>query len=95
MSAVNVDELTKLHRQAGNTVEPGHISLAKLPKGVKARVCALTESKEKDLQKLLVFGIIPGQTVEVIQAYPAIVVKAGRTTIALDSEVASKVLVKV
>lgn len=71
-----------------------HLSLADLPTWTKARVCSLSDTKGKDLQKLLVFGILPGQSVEVIQRYPAIVVRVGRTTVALDNQVAAKVLVK-
>ncbi len=78
-----------------NTYGPsGHLSLAELPVRTKARICSLADSTGKDLQKLLVFGLLPGQSVEVLQRYPAIVVQVGRTTIALDEQVASKVVVK-
>ncbi len=68
-------------------------SLANLPKGVPAKICQLDKSSAKDLQKLLAFGIMPGQSVEVIQRYPTIVVKVGRTTVALDKQVAAQVFV--
>ncbi|NLY56551.1 MAG: ferrous iron transport protein A [Firmicutes bacterium] len=79
-----------------NTYTPsGHFSLAELPVHTKARICSLADPTGKDLQKLLVFGLLPGRSVEILQRYPAIVVQVGRTTIALDEQVAAKVIVKV
>ncbi|MBO8126312.1 MAG: ferrous iron transport protein A [Firmicutes bacterium] len=91
--AVRAEKLAKANNNRQASVPQGHLNLAQLPKGRKARVCSLSETG-KDLQKLLIFGITPGQSVLVIQQYPTIVVEVGHTVVALDRQVASKVLVK-
>lgn len=69
------------------------VALIELTKGDKMRVLRLLPVSEKELRKLIVFGILPGREIEVLQRYPIYVVKVGYTQVALDDEIAKNIIV--
>lgn len=69
------------------------VSLIQLAIGEKMRVVRLLPVSEKELRKLIVFGILPGAEIEVLQRYPIYVVKVGYTQVALDDDIAKNIIV--
>ena len=68
-------------------------TLAKLRRGDYAIIDSLPR-QTAFLKKLLVFGLLPGENITVLQIRPAIVVSIGNTMLALDKEIARSILVK-
>lgn len=66
--------------------------LVKLRRGEKALVAELPADKSR-LQKLLVFGVLPGTEIEMLQVFPGYVLAVGNTMLALDREIAESILV--
>ena len=46
------------------------------------------------LVRLASLGVVPGARVHLQQTWPAVVIRIGETTLALESEVASEIFVK-
>ena len=69
------------------------ISIVKIGARRKVRVVSLLPGDEGQLRKLTSFGIFPGIEVEILQTYPAYVLKVGYTQIALDYEIAKNIIV--
>ena len=68
-------------------------SLASLEVGAKATVRRLASPKGGDLRKLLALGVLPGVELEVERRWPAMVVRMGHATVALDAGLAEVVVV--
>ncbi|MBP2654545.1 MAG: FeoA domain protein [Firmicutes bacterium] len=68
------------------------LSLIELKRGEKAIISALP-TKAVNLRKLLVFGLLPGVEINVLQVSPSYVVAVGNTYLALDREIARGILV--
>ena len=66
-------------------------SLASLAVGAKATVRRLAAANGGDLRKLLALGLLPGVELEVERRWPAVVVRMGYATVALDAELAEGV----
>ena len=71
------------------------LTLNKLAKKKRATVVAVDQHDGTHWRKLLAFGIVPGVTVQVIQRFPAIVVRIGHTEVALDLDTARLVTVRI
>jgi len=69
------------------------ISLVKLRVKKKVRVVGLLPVEKGQLRKLMVFGILPGVEIEILQTYPIYVLQVGYTQIALDYEIAKNIMV--
>lgn len=68
------------------------IPLSGLQQGQKAVIFNMQVYNEH-LHKLMVFGLLPGAEVEVLQHFPSVVVAIGNTYLALDREIAEEILV--
>jgi len=76
-------------------VRPGsHLTLADLARGQEAEILAVEAADPAYARKLLVLGLVPGVTVRVLHRWPVHVVQAGRTTLALDGQLARRVSVR-
>jgi Fe2+ transport system protein FeoA len=69
-------------------------TLAELGAGQKATVQRLAPASSSDLRKLLALGLLPGVELEVEHAWPAMVVRMGFATVALDAALAAGVVVR-
>ena len=69
------------------------IPIVKLKKGSRVRVLHLLLTGGEHLRKLTTFGILPGAQIEILQTYPAYVLKIGYTQIALDYQIAQNIIV--
>lgn len=70
-------------------------SLSKLRRGQCGKIIYILTKNHKNLQKLLAMGILPGMSIEVIQTYPSYVFQIGQTQIAVDTEIADDIFVRV
>jgi Fe2+ transport system protein FeoA len=68
-------------------------TLAMLEAGARATVHRLATGNSADLRKLLALGVLPGVELEVERRWPAVVVRMGYATMALDAKLAEGVIV--
>jgi Fe2+ transport system protein FeoA len=68
-------------------------TLASLEPGERATIRRLAAPSGADLRRLLALGLLPGVEVEVERRWPAVVVRLGFATVALDAGLAEGVVV--
>lgn len=69
------------------------VSLCDLATGESGVIVELA-TKDKDiLRKLMSMGVLPGMTIQVILKYPSFVLQVGFTQVALDTGIASVIVV--
>jgi Fe2+ transport system protein FeoA len=68
-------------------------TLAELDVGARATVRRLASPNGGDLRRLLALGVLPGVELEVERRWPAVVVRMGFATVALDAGLAEGVIV--
>jgi Fe2+ transport system protein FeoA len=71
------------------------VRLTELPPGTTAAVSCLEEPWSGEAGKLAGMGLLPGVRLRLVQKYPAFVLELGRTEIAMDVGLASRVRVHV
>ena len=69
------------------------IPLSRVRSGEKCRVVSVDAARQTRLNRLGVYGIVPGAVLRLNQKRPAFVLQVGETILALDREVADKILV--
>lgn len=69
------------------------IPIINMQDGQKGTIAELATQDKDILRKLMSLGILPGVGVKVIMKYPSVVLQAGYTQVALDSGIASVVVV--
>ena len=82
--------------QENHKPEPSgdEVPLAALKKNESGIVARLNTEDNKDLQKLLAMGILPGRSLRVLQRYPVYILEVERTQVAMDKELARLILLK-
>ncbi len=80
-------------RAAKDEIKSLVMPLTELKIGVVARVAGINTKDEPRMHKLLAMGITPGTTVKVHQKYPALVVEADQSQIALENAIAEEIVV--
>jgi Fe2+ transport system protein FeoA len=68
-------------------------TLAALEVGARGTVRRLVSPNGADLRRLLALGVLPGVELEVERRWPAMVVRMGYATVALDAGLAEGVVV--
>jgi DtxR family transcriptional regulator, Mn-dependent transcriptional regulator len=68
--------------------------LSVLPPGQDGRVVHLVPRDHQRLMRLSALGLVPGAQVHLQQKRPAVVVRVGETTLALEPDVAAEIYVK-
>ena len=84
--------LARLGRDRRARLTPEAPNVTDLATGARARVLHLTGERSRDA--LAVFGLVPGAELELLQTAPAYVLRVGETELALDGEVAERILVE-
>jgi Fe2+ transport system protein FeoA len=77
------------------SIRPGLSTLAEAPEGASVRVVAVENTHGSRPMQMQAYGLAPGRTVQVLQQDPLTVVRADHTELALEGDLASKVLVEV
>jgi Fe2+ transport system protein FeoA len=70
------------------------VTLDTVRPGARAVVQRLATERGGDLRRLLALGILPGVELEVERAWPAMVLRIGYATVALDAQLAAGVVVQ-
>ncbi|HYN23144.1 MAG TPA: FeoA family protein [Thermoanaerobaculia bacterium] len=90
-----------LRRLLGKTEEPppacpgdGLLTAKDLRPGDLAEVLGLAGESPSRRNNLAVFGLVPGSEVRLLQRYPSFVLRIGETVLALDTEVAGAIVVR-
>lgn len=60
----------------------------------KAKIKSISSCPENSLKKLMAFGVLPGNKIEVLQTSPVYLIKIGHTELAIDKDIASKIMVE-
>lgn len=81
-------------RKAESTISPVVSSLVELKPGQGGKIAYLHGDSQKELQKLMSFGVLPGTIVQLIQRFPSYLLQAGHTQVAMDEEMAKNVCVR-
>jgi Fe2+ transport system protein FeoA len=68
--------------------------LDRLPPGRAGRIVSIVPREPAQLARLASFGLVPGTIVRLQQSRPAVVVRTGETTLALDPAIAAGIAVK-
>lgn len=75
-------------------IEPLVQPLLRLGVGASARIVYVVPRDADRLLKLSSLGVVPGATLRLQQKSPAVVVRIGETTVAVDPEIAAEIYVK-
>lgn len=70
------------------------VRLTTLEPGAVGVVSCLVEPWRPEAAKLAALGILPGVRLRVVQRFPAWILRVGRTELALDMELASRIRVR-
>jgi len=70
------------------------IPVTALKPGEQAEVVTVDTLDLISLRKLTALGILPGVTVKMVQVFPTYVLQVDYTLLALDSQIAGKIVVK-
>lgn len=81
-----------VRRRRPQRLGPTTPSVCDLETGARAKVLQLAGDRARDA--LAVFGLVPGADFELVQRSPAFVLRVGETELALDAEVAGRILVE-
>ena len=80
--------------QAKTQIREKLLTLAEVPSGAAVRVVTVETANGPRPVRLQAYGLAPGRHVEVLQQDPVTVVRADHTELALEDELADKVLVE-
>jgi Fe2+ transport system protein FeoA len=87
------DMLKRWIRRAPAHVESGLQPLTRVAEGTVAPVASITTSSAR-LNRLAAFGIVPGSEVRVVARKPTVVLQCGGTSLALEDDVASTIVLR-
>ncbi|MBI4057239.1 MAG: metal-dependent transcriptional regulator [Elusimicrobia bacterium] len=73
---------------------PVVVSLSALKSGQEAGIAYFSSQDRPELHKLLSLGLSPGNSVRVVQTFPAFVVSLGESLLALEDSLASHIFVR-
>lgn len=63
--------------------------------GDQGIVAAIKTTDATTVQRLLAMGIVPGAPISVEQAFPAYILKVGRTRVSVDRQMAEQIYIQV
>lgn len=67
--------------------------LTDLKIGNKARIQSIDFGDSSHIRKLTILGIMPGETLTLVQRFPSFVIRVDNTQVAIDRDIASKIQV--
>ena len=80
------------------TVRPsainGALPLTHIPVGMTVEVCAFESVGAEQLSRFTAFGLTPGTRIELVQRYPAPVLRIGETELAVSREIVEHIWVQ-
>jgi DtxR family Mn-dependent transcriptional regulator len=79
--------------QKSRKIQKTLVSVAELEAGDKGKIAYIRPKSHSRLQKLTSFGLIPGQSIKLIQKKPAFCVLFEQTELAIEKEIAEEIFV--
>lgn len=76
-------------------IEPVVIPLKELKVGQSGRIAYITPRTTRRLSRLVSYGVIPGSEVKLNQRFPSYVIRIDQTDVALETEIAKEIFVRV
>lgn len=67
------------------------MNITELRQGEKAVIVAVAAEHANELRKMMVFGLITGAEIEVLQEFPCYVLQIGNTQLAMDKKMAKHI----
>lgn len=74
--------------------EAGIIPLTELSSGDECEIVRVESKRRTRADRLAAYGVTPGAVLTLQQKFPTFVVRVGETDLALDTEIASDILVR-
>jgi Fe2+ transport system protein FeoA len=71
-----------------------NLTVADLPPGAQARILSFDAVDEDRREKLMSYGLAPGRKIRVLRHNPATILQVDQTELAIENEVARRILVK-
>lgn len=81
-------------RKINHAIFPVVSSLIELDAGQRGKIVYLHNKNDKELQKLMAMGILPGMPIQIIQKFPSYLLQIGQTQVAIDEEMAKDVYIR-
>ena len=78
-------------RQAGQV---GVVPLTELTSGQSGEIAYLSANDDKKMQKLMSMGVLPGNSLKVVQTYPTYIFKVGHSQFAVDDSLAREIHIR-
>ena len=75
-------------------LKPLVVRLPDLAPGETGQIVFITASSQGSLEKIASLGVVPGKPIRLIQRKPSVVFEAGRTSVAVDQEIAAEIFVR-
>ncbi len=69
-------------------------SLAEVPTGLPVEILGFTNAAPQHMARFAVLGLMPGATAQVLQRYPAPIIRVDETELALSTELLAKIRVR-
>jgi len=69
--------------------------LSSLAPGQEGRIAYIQASDQKKLQKMMAMGVLPGQSISLLQSFPSYLFKVGNSQFAVDETIADEIFVRI
>jgi DtxR family Mn-dependent transcriptional regulator len=70
-------------------------SLSTLVPGQQGKIAYIQASDQQKLQKMMAMGVIPGQSITLLQGFPSYLFKVGNSQFAVDKQIADEIYVRI
>ena len=78
-------------RRSGNL---GVVPLTELKSGDEGEIAYIQTEDDKKMQKLMAMGVLPGNRIRLIQAFPSYIFRVGYSEFAIDTNMAREIFVR-
>lgn len=80
--------------QARATGDLGVVPLTECKSGQEGQIAYIQTEDSKKMQKLMAMGVLPGNTIILVQSYPSYIFRIGYSEFAIDSNLAKEIFVR-
>ena len=70
-------------------------ALAELRAGEKGKIAYIQASSRENLNKMMAMGVLPGNTIQLLQNFPSYLFKVGNSQFAVDALIAREIFVRI
>lgn len=80
-------------REAKKSGDLGVVPLTELKPNEEGQIVYIQTEDNKKMQKLLAMGVLPGNSIQLLQAFPSYIFRVGYAEFAVDTEMAKEIFV--